>query len=300
MNATREKWRAVPGYEGMYEVSDRGRVRSLDREVQRGLSAIRVDGRMMVPVNDGRGYMRVGLTRRNKKRNVRIHRLVLLAFVGPCLPKQEVRHLNGIKTDNRLENLQYGTKWENVQDILAHGNNAMLNRTYCKSGHPLVWSEGRNQRYCPICTRERDRQYQRESCARSRRELAQNVEIDTAKERWVPIPGYEGKYSASDQGRIRSEERLVNNRWGGHRQVKSKIMVGSFANGYRIVGLMTDGKQKAISVHSLVLLAFVCPRPEGLVIRHLNDNKIDNRLVNLQYGTQLENWQDRRRNSLTA
>jgi hypothetical protein len=294
---TREQWRAIPGYEGIYEVSDRGRVRSLDREVPHGaLGSVRVAGRMMVPVDDGKGYRRVGMTRHNKKTHYRIHQLVLMAFVGPCPPKQEVRHLNGIKTDNRLVNLQYGTKWENVQDILKHGNNAMLNRTHCKNGHPLVWSDNRNQRYCPICTREKIRMYGRDHTVRSRQGLAQGVEIDTANERWVPIPGYEGEYSASDQGRIRSEERLCNNRWGGQRLVESKIMAGSVANGYRQVGLMTDGKQKAITVHSLILLAFVGPRAEGLVIRHLNDNRIDNRLVNLQYGTQQENWEDRRRN----
>jgi hypothetical protein len=255
---------------------------------------------MMVQVDDTRGYLRAGLTKANRKKHFRIHQLVLMAFVGPCPPNQEVRHLNGAKTDNRLENLQYGTKWENVQDILKHGNNAMLNRANCKNGHPLVWSEGRNQRYCPICTREKLRLYARNNAAKSRQKLADGIEIDTANERWVPIPGYEGEYSASDQGRIRSEERLVNNRWGSHRPVKSKIMVGTVSTGYRHVGLMTEGKQKATTVHSLILLAFVGPRPEGLVIRHLNDNKIDNRLVNLKYGTQQENWEDRRRNSLTA
>lgn len=298
MKNTREQWRAVPGYEGMYEVSDQGRVRSLDRHVPNnfrlsGFTFVR--GRMMVPIDDTRGYLRVGLTKANRKKHFRIHQLVLMAFVGPCPTKQEVRHLNGIKTDNRLENLQYGTKLENVQDILKHGNHGMKNRVNCKIGHPLVWSEGRQQRICPICTREKDRQYQRESTARTRRELAQDIEIDTANERWAPIPGYEGEYSASDQGRIRSEERYVDGRWGPL-HVKSKIMVGSVANGYRTVGLMTDRKQKPFTVHSLVLLSFVGPRPDGLVIRHLNDNRIDNRLVNLSYGTQQENWEDRRRN----
>lgn len=50
-----------------------------------------------------------------------IHRLVLLAFVGECPPNQEVRHLNGIKTDNNLSNLAYGTKRENYLDSVEHG-----------------------------------------------------------------------------------------------------------------------------------------------------------------------------------
>ena len=296
MKPTRENWRAVPGYEGTYEVSDQGRVRSLDRFDYCGRLQ---EGKFLIG-NLELGYRKVSLSKLGRQKKFRVHRLVMLAFIGPLPEGMVTRHLNGMKDDNRLCNLQYGTQSENMQDNLKHGNNGMKNRVNCKNGHPLVWSESRQQRHCPICNREKDRQYQIEARDRTRRKLAQGIDVDAANELWLPIPGYGGEYSASDQGRIRSEERLCNNRWGGQRLVESKIMNGSIGNGYRTVGLMTDGKQKAITVHSLIMLAFVGPRPEGLVIRHLNDNKIDNRLVNLQYGTQLENWEDRRRNSLTA
>jgi hypothetical protein len=288
---TRENWRAVPGYEGIYEVSDQGRVRGLERLTSHG----RLQEGRFLHGNVELGYRKVALSKLGRQKKFRVHRLVMMAFVGPLPDGMVTRHLNGIKADNRLENLQYGTQLENVRDILAHGNHGMASKTKCKNNHPLVWSEGRNQRYCPTCTNEKLRLYARNNAVKSRQKLADGIEIDTANERWVPIPGYEGEYSASDQGRIRSEERYVNGRWG-QLHVKSKIMVGGMANGYRMVGLMTEGKQKSITVHSLILLAFVGQRPEGLVIRHLNDNRIDNRLVNLQYGTQEENWEDRRRN----
>lgn len=73
---------------------------------------------MMKPVKHPQGYLMVSLGRRQR---FLIHRLVLLAFVGPCPPSQECRHLNGIKTDNRLENLSWGTRKENCADKKGHG-----------------------------------------------------------------------------------------------------------------------------------------------------------------------------------
>jgi len=292
---THENWRAIPGYEGHYEVSDRGRVRSLDRI---GMNGQPLDGKIIEP-SYSHGYQNVSLFRNGRQKNMRVHRVVMLAFVGPLPQGMVTRHLNGIKDDNRLTNLTYGTQRENVLDMVAHGNHGMASKENCKKGHPLEWHERRQQRLCPICTREKSRLYRRRNSARTRQDLARDVEIDAANERWVPIPGYEDEYSASDQGRIRSEERYVNGRWG-QLHVNSKIMVGSVGNGYRIVGLMTDGKQKSIAVHHLILLAFVGPRPKGLMVRHLNDNRIDNRLANLAYGTAEQNAEDYRRNSLTA
>lgn len=93
------------------------------------------------------------------------------------------------------------------------------------------------------------------------------------------IPGYEGKYSASDDGRIWSVERRL---W-----MKPHISAG----GYFIVGV--SGKQE--HVHALVCSAFHCPRPDGLQTRHLNGCPRDNRASNLAWGTNKENAQDRAR-----
>lgn len=64
-----------------------------------------------------RGYLRVNLTSQvGRVQMFRVHRLVLLAFVGPCPDGMEARHLNGIKTDNRADNLAWGTPEQNRQD----------------------------------------------------------------------------------------------------------------------------------------------------------------------------------------
>jgi hypothetical protein len=67
------------------------------------------------------------------------------------------------------------------------------------------------------------------------------------------------------------------------------------AHGYPVVDLKHQGKRKTFTVHTLVLTAFVGPRPEGYECRHLNGNRADSRLRNLAWGTPSENDEDRRR-----
>lgn len=114
---TEERWKAIPGYEGSYEVSDLGRVRSLDRVVQCSNRIYRLRGRTLRQCRRKDGYLSVGLTRGTEL----VHRLVLLAFVGECPKGMECRHLNGDPGDNCLANLSWGTKVENAADRDAHG-----------------------------------------------------------------------------------------------------------------------------------------------------------------------------------
>lgn len=121
-----EQWRAVPGFEGLYEVSDLGRVRSLDRAETVGNrwgSKTRrfVPGRVLALKRAGRGYRAVALSVRGEVTYANVHRLVLRAFVGERGDGQETRHLNGVRHDNRLLNLVYGTGAENQADRERHG-----------------------------------------------------------------------------------------------------------------------------------------------------------------------------------
>lgn len=71
-------------------------------------------------VNDN-GYCVIGLYRDGECYDFRVHRLVMLVFVGPCPKGQEVRHKNRARQDNRLSNLSYGTRKDNMADAIAHG-----------------------------------------------------------------------------------------------------------------------------------------------------------------------------------
>jgi hypothetical protein len=114
-------------------------------------------------------------------------------------------------------------------------------------------------------------------------------------EEWRPIPGYEGYYSASDLGRIRSEPRVID-RPGpkGVLTLRERILA-QYAHkktGYIHTALNRDNRRRPWPVHVLVMRSFVGPRPEGLEIRHLDCDKNNNTLANLKYGTPAENAQD--------
>lgn len=111
-----EEWRSVVGAPG-YQVSSNGRVRSLER-VSFGR---RVKDRFMKLQLTSTGYLTVNLRVGVEYQLYRCHQLVLAAFVGPRPSGQEVRHLNGNRTDNRLENLAYGTRADNMADAKRHG-----------------------------------------------------------------------------------------------------------------------------------------------------------------------------------
>ena len=104
-----EVWKLVPEYDGKYEVSDQGRVRSFQRNPQ---------GRILRPGRMPGGHLSVALGRGNSQC---VHKLVLLTFVGVAPDKHECRHLNGDPADNRLENLCWGTRSENIKDAVRHG-----------------------------------------------------------------------------------------------------------------------------------------------------------------------------------
>lgn len=104
-----EVWRAIDNFP-LYEVSNFGQVRSWQAKKPRILKPSTV-----------MGYLQVAL-RRNKKSHYRkVHRLVLESFCGFRPPGMECRHLDGNRLNNRIDNLQWGTKAENVLDIERHG-----------------------------------------------------------------------------------------------------------------------------------------------------------------------------------
>lgn len=111
-------WKTIPGFPEHYEVSDDGQVRTW---LVRGSKKVSDNPTAMVGWFM-HGYPAVLLRDVHGKRKcVRVHQAVLLAFVGPCPPGQEARHLDGSRTNNRLDNLKWGTPKENSDDKREHG-----------------------------------------------------------------------------------------------------------------------------------------------------------------------------------
>ncbi|MGP5931510.1 NUMOD4 domain-containing protein [Corynebacterium glyciniphilum] len=132
-----EEWRDIPGYESKYQVSTFGRVRSLDRYVNRkdGSRHFHKGGVLRHGTQPANGYLYVTLYGEGKPWCVRVHQLVLRTFVRAPRPGEETRHLDGDPTNNRLENLAWGSHSENIQDVLKHGKHNNASRTTCKRGH---------------------------------------------------------------------------------------------------------------------------------------------------------------------
>lgn len=113
-------------------------------------------------------------------------------------------------------------------------------------------------------------------------------------ERWLPVPGFEGRYSVSDLGRVRSEPRVVIRRDGRSFRISGGFMTAKFKHGYLMVKLHRPGLKPEWRhrVHLLVLGAFVGPRPPGLEGCHRDNDKNNNRLTNLRYDTRAGNHAD--------
>lgn len=121
-----EEWRAVAGFEGAYEVSSLGRVRSLDRTITcanrwGGVSVKRLRGKMLKLLWDTAGYQQVCLYRDSQGTPRPVHKLVAVAFIGRCPDGEEVRHGPNGKLDNRASQLCYGTPDDQKLDMLRDG-----------------------------------------------------------------------------------------------------------------------------------------------------------------------------------
>ena len=123
-----EVWRDIPGYEGRYQVSNIGNVRSisraLSRKIGRGLTPnrqvlARLGGRVLSPGIASNGYLTVSLA--PERRTYCVHDLVLSAFAGSRPGRHVCRHLDGNKLNNQIQNLAWGTYAENADDMARHG-----------------------------------------------------------------------------------------------------------------------------------------------------------------------------------
>lgn len=155
MLPSEEIWRPVIGYEGWYEVSNKGQVR-------------RVTKPLRASCGGNAGYSSVTLSVHGVVKRVAVHRLVAAAFLGPCPPGHQVNHKDTNRRNPHLENLEYNTPSENILHAYsAHGlwgsglENAQ--KTHCKRGHPLSGhnlllhraANGKVRRNCRVCANMR-------------------------------------------------------------------------------------------------------------------------------------------------
>ena len=125
-----ERWEQIPNYEGWYDISDFGRV----KRVKASMGA--VVGRILKQQINQHGYYMSHLSKKNEDRLLATHRLVILAFVGPCPDGKQVNHIDGDKTNNRVDNLEYVTPSENIRHAYRMG--LASNQGERSSGNKLI------------------------------------------------------------------------------------------------------------------------------------------------------------------
>lgn len=120
-----EEWRAIPGYEGYYEVSNFGQIRSLDHERVAFKSSYVMKGRILKQSKGNSGYFQVNLSKLGKQKIVMVHRIVAKVFVKNDNPDKKiaVNHKDGIKTNNFAENLEWITYSDNQKHAYKNGLN---------------------------------------------------------------------------------------------------------------------------------------------------------------------------------
>lgn len=156
-----EEWRAVIGFEGLYEVSNFGRVRSLNRTLSDGR---RWKGQpIKTYANSKAGHQSVKLSRGGSDYQHRqVHRMVAEAFIPNPNDFPVVRHLDDVPTNNQVSNLAWGTYSDNLYDAIRNGNRLyeFATKVACKNGHEYTeensfFRKDRRARECRQCMRDR-------------------------------------------------------------------------------------------------------------------------------------------------
>ena len=133
-----EIWKDIKGFEGLYQISDLGRVKSLSREIVHVHSVRQTKERILKKNDGGHGYLQVDLYKTGSEKTHKVARLVAEHFIPNPENKRTVNHKKGIKTDNRAKELEWMTQAENVQhayDVLGRKASKPLLGKFGKQHH---------------------------------------------------------------------------------------------------------------------------------------------------------------------
>jgi hypothetical protein len=139
-----EIWKSVKDYEGIYEVSNLGNVKRINSKTL-GVNKKYCNGYILKPLDNGMGYLRVKLSKDNKSKRVLLHKIIAHAFIDNPDNKKTINHINGIKSDNRIENLEWCTQSENCKHAFVIGLSSFT------ENKRVAMLSNFNKRWCSNC-----------------------------------------------------------------------------------------------------------------------------------------------------
>jgi hypothetical protein len=146
-----EAWKDIIGFEGLYQISSLGRIKSCERLARARHGMIRIKEKIL-KLSVVKGYPYITLLKNGKRVGFSIHRLIATAFIERIEGKTHVNHINGIKSDNRIENLEWCTHAENMRHAIEKGLKCNIRsdnyNEILKSGRFLPGSKNRSAKLC--------------------------------------------------------------------------------------------------------------------------------------------------------
>lgn len=220
-----EQWLPVIDFESAYEVSNMGRVRSIDRTIEQRDGTTRFfPGRILAQSNLN-GYRTVGLSIQKNSTRRTVQRVVLEAFIGKRPSGMEACHYDGDRSNNELSNLRWDAPKSNAQDKFRHGTNVREARSHCFKGHELddanTYVAPNGERSCKKCRQfaNRDSYYRNLD---SSREYARNYYRDN-----YAIPAEDHKMSITEINAAKT------NCKHGHPLAMPNLMPAQWSRGHR-------------------------------------------------------------------
>lgn len=320
-----EIWKEIQGFEGMYEISNLGRLKSKSRVIRDNrYGKISSKDKILKQRKDKNGYLVLALNKDNKTYDIKMHRVIAKTFIPNPENKPQVNHKKGIKTDNRVSELEWSTThenqthryavlkrngvnlgrfgsrnklskkviqysldlkyiktWQCINDIqrslgfLASGIVSCCKKIQ-KSSKGFVWRYASNKK---------------NKIKIKPKKIKSSVIKDLKGEIWIDVLGYEGLYSVSNLGRVKSLSRQIRN----HKKVGIQISeekvfkINTNSKKYSSITLVKNKKTNTHKIHRLVAIAFI-PNPENKSqVNHIDGNKSNNHVNNLEWHTPSEN-----------
>lgn len=326
---TIEIWKDINGYEGIYQVSSLGRVRSLDRALLgKNNVEYKVKGKIRKISCTGKGYQNIQLSKEGRSKMFSIHRLVAEAFLDNPENLPVVNHIDGNKSNNHIGNLEWVSYSDNINHSIATGlrNTNDIETHIKKEGNSGVAVKEKVEDILSVfpnmkakdiaelvgskpsyvykikkrmsMSEEEIRELHRDKNKGRRKKNAQNRKKETTRvvdktgEVWKEVLGYEDSYEVSNYGRVKSLSRKIEVHRDGETHVRyyrERLMSISIRVNYPNVNLSRDGRIENFLVHRLVAQAFIPNTENKPYVNHIDGDTHNNHVSNLEWVTQSEN-----------